>query len=488
MRKKHLIYRMIAAFLLVLFAVFALPACGDKEGAGDGTDATSGGPDTGETQADVTGENTDVYRNIDRTKKYDGSFRVLSYDAKTWNIYLTADTNRGTLLDDAAFRRNSEVEELLGVTVETVLFPSGDLIARIQSANASGAPEDSYDLVCFWATTNIASLLTTGAVEDWRSLGSVNLSEPWYNQSANEAFLFRGRQYIAVSDLTYPVQQHFRFLCNLEMLSELRLKSPYALVDSGDWTADELLALTKDVYTDLDGSGTKTDLDRYGLAITVNGTSRVINNWGQSPVKVSDDGFLINLSGDLLQGMVEKMNEIQTAPDTWTYPNVDYTVFNSGRALFEVYSSDPDNLRDISFNYAYLPYPKYSKDQENYITVTHGGIMAVPCCCADLDRSGAIIEALSAASYKYLTEAFVETYFTSRILRDADSVRMYRLMRDTAFFDVSRYVDPSGKLSGLSYYTSMLKNGRTDLERQYTSEGLAIVKNYQALWEGIKGD
>ena len=89
--------------------------------------------------------------------------------------------------------------------------------------------------------------------------------------------------------------------------------------------------------------------------------------------------------------------------------------------------------------------------------------MAVPCCCADLDRSGAIIEALSAASYKYLTEAFVETYFTSRILRDADSVRMYRLMRDTAFFDVSRYVDPSGKLSGLSYYTSMLKNGRTDL-------------------------
>ena len=86
MRKMHLIYSMIAAFLLVLFAVFALPACGDKEGAGDGTDATSGGPDTGETQADVTGENTDVYRNIDRTKKYDGSFRVLSYDAKTWNI------------------------------------------------------------------------------------------------------------------------------------------------------------------------------------------------------------------------------------------------------------------------------------------------------------------------------------------------------------------------------------------------------------------
>ena len=486
MKKRQLNLHASAALLLALLLLIpAFSACGEKpvDPAGD----TTLSADTQPVSGDGTEENTDFYRNIDKTKKFDGAFRVLSYDAKTWNIYLTSGEEKGSLLDDAAFRRNCEVEEMLGVTVATMLFPQGDLIQKIQTANASGSPDDAYDLVCFWATTNLVSLITTGAVEDWRSLGSVNLSEKWYNQSANEAFMFNGKQYIAVSDLTYPVQQHFRFLCNLELLAGLNLATPYSLVDSGNWTVDELLNYTKNVYSDLDGSGTKTVNDRYGLAITVNGTSRFINNWNQSPVRMSSDGFVFNLNGELLQNMVEKMNEVQTSPDTWTYPNVDYTVFNEGRALFEVYSSDPDQLRDISFNYAYLPYPKYNADQNEYVTVTHGGIMAVPCCCLDLNRAGAVIEALSAGSSKYLTDAFIETYFNSRILRDADSVRMYRLMRDTAYFDVARYVDPSGKLSGLSYYTSMLKNGNTDLSRQYSTEGQAIVKNYIPLWEGLKG-
>lgn len=61
-------------------------------------------------------------------------------------------------------------------------------------------------------------------------------------------------------------------------------------------------------------------------------------------------------------------------------------------------------------------------------------------------------------------------------------------MSDTIFFDLSGQVDPSGRLSGLSEISADAKNGKTDPERQYASEGPAIIKNHKSIREGIKGD
>jgi hypothetical protein len=65
---------------------------------------------------------------------------------------------------------------------------------------------------------------------------------------------------------------------------------------------------------------------------------------------------------------------------------------------------------------------------------------------------------------------------------------MYKLMRDTAYFDVSRYIDPSGKLSGLSYYTDLLKKNDSNLPRQYQNSGKAIERGYKDFWDGLKGN
>lgn len=57
--------------------------------------------------------------------------------------------------------------------------------------------------------------MTEHLVYDWKSLPYVTLSNQWYNQTANDAYTVAERQYFAVSDLTFPVQQHFRILFNL---------------------------------------------------------------------------------------------------------------------------------------------------------------------------------------------------------------------------------------------------------------------------------
>ena len=49
-------------------------------------------------------------------------FRVLSYEATTWNVYIDPESETGDVLNDAAYKRNCEVEELLNVHMNIWIF------------------------------------------------------------------------------------------------------------------------------------------------------------------------------------------------------------------------------------------------------------------------------------------------------------------------------------------------------------------------------
>ena len=90
-----------------------------------------------------------------------------------------------------------------------------------------------------------------------------------------------------------------------------------------------------------------------------------------------------------------------------------------------------------AFDFGYLPYPKYDENQKDYIVWSAGGLLAIPNTASDISRTGAVVEALSAASTKYIKDAFVEKYIEGKVLRDEESVEIYRMMRDLATYDIS---------------------------------------------------
>lgn len=115
-------------------------------------------------------------------------------------------------------------------------------------------------------------------------------------------------------------------------------------------------------------------------------------------------------------------------------------------------------------------------------------MMAVPQSVSDINRTGAIIEALSAASNKYVKDAFVEQYVENKILRDEESTQIYRMMRDRATYDLSYNLDPSGKLSAYAYYSYFMTKNSADVSSYYTSIKEKVETGYAQLFEEAIGE
>ena len=90
---------------------------------------------------------------------------------------------------------------------------------------------------------------------------------------------------------------------------------------------------------------------------------------------------------------------------------------------------------------------------------------------------------MSAASNKYVEEAFISKYIENKILRDEDSVAIYRMMRDRATYDLSFNIDPSNKLTNYGYYGYFMQKKTTDLASYYAKNESKIVSKYQELFD-----
>lgn len=453
--------------------------------SGDTAETESQNDTSAQTETAETVPETDYYGNIPDGITFDGYvFNALKYDfSGQWNIYLAPEETTGEVLNDAAYQRNAEVEELLDITVTETI--DGNSESSFRTAVMAGEGE-TYDLLCFWSPGNRSYFLSENLVYDWQALDNMDLTAPWYNQTANTAYNIAGKQYFGVSDYTFPAQQHFRMLFNKELMKDLGKEYPYEAVHNGEWTYDLMLEYTKDVYSDLNGDGQATDADRYGMGLNAHFAAAIPLNSGELPVACGDEGFLINLYSERIVKIVEEVQKTRTNPDFfYAGGNEHYTLFQEGRALFECFGSSPDLLRDIEFDFGYLPYPKFDETQEDYVVWSAGGMMSVPITLTDPARTGTILEALSAGSSKYVKDAFISQYVENKILRDEDSQIIYRMMRDKATYDVSYNIDPADKLADHKYYRTFFSDTSVSPASYWQSVGTAITTAYEDLYKNI---
>ena len=471
------------ALTLALAAALILASCGESQPEmGEGSTAA----DT--TAPDTTPAETDYYANVPDGADFGGyEFTVLTYNnSGNWDIYIAPEAENGDIVNDAAFRRNSEVEDLLNITIEQVAV-DGTNVHETNFKNSILAGEDEYDLCTFWSPGERSAYITENLVYNWKDMPNIDLSAPWYNQTANDAYSIAGKQYFAVSDFTFPVHQHWRVLFNKQMMEEFKREMPYQAVMDGKWTYDMMLDYCKDVYQDVNADGLRGLEDQYGMATNAWFLSAIPVNSGELPIRSTDKGFEINLYSERITNIVEDIVALTKNVDfcvELVSGNKQYEVFKQGRALFEMYGSDPALLRDIdAFDFGYLPYPKYDENQKDYIVWSAGGLLAIPNTASDISRTGAIVEALSAASTKYIKDAFVEKYIEGKVLRDEESVEIYRMMRDLATYDISYNFDTSGLVKEYVYYRQFIQSESDGAASYWASVKDAITKGYEDLWK-----
>lgn len=427
-----------------------------------------------------------------RDLKYSGEeFNVFTYQHTSWIQYFEEVEGGSQVLNEATYDRNGVVEELFDIHIFIEQSAEYNKVIDEFSVKALSGGSEIPDLVVPFATEMITSLLVGGYLTDVRTLDYMTLDSDYYNQSVNQNFTFFGKQYAFVSDYTYPLQQRFAFLANIDIIEEYSVledletnaDSIYKLVSNGEWTWENLSLMVKDIHSD---NGTTEDItdDLYGLTTSYGHASYVMNNWGDgiNLVKPTDTGFTYSLYNLSMQDKWDDLCTLVKSSDVYLVKTLDFSHFKGGRAMFATYSSDPWSLTGDAWqalHFAYLPYPKYQAE-DDYITTTHGGLMFIPAGAKNLEMAGAVSEALAISSNIYIYDAYIKNYMEGRVIQEPEGVEMYDIMRETAFYGFTRYIDPSNLVKHYVYFQTPLEQNIA-LATHYETNGGSIQRAYNAL-------
>ena len=110
----------------------------------------------------------------------------------------------------------------------------------------------------------------------------------------------------------------------MDMLKDLNLDDPVALVDEKKWTIDALINLSKGLYVDLDQDGKQSDNDQYGFCSTYfhldafyTGSDMMLIVPGtKSTLEISEDFF-----GQKTIDLVDKLGEWFASGDAYVNPH-----------------------------------------------------------------------------------------------------------------------------------------------------------------------
>ena len=142
-----------------------------------------------------------------------------------------------------------------------------------------------------------------------------------------------------------------------------------------------------------------------------------------------------------------------------------------------------DDKNRIEFDYGIVPQPKYSSDQENFVTnVGHPYTMyAINAASTKIDACAAVIEALGSQNYRSVTPKVFEAAMKVRYASDSEAGEMYDILRNGISFDLGRLFAGTFGNHTANLFRKVVQSGNS-YTRQYESAkpvieaGLAVIK------------
>ena len=398
---------------------------------------------------------------------------TLNYSDKEVNILCWEDVERPEfeilesetgldLVKDAIYARNIATETRLGVSFKWTETPgdSKDLQAFVNYVKNCYSSGVYYDIIATYSRT-AASLSANGLLEDLNTIEDsyLDFDMPWWPEAMLETCSMRDSLFFVSGDIsTNLLHMMYAIYYNMDMLKNLQLDDPVAMVDNKTWTIDALIKMTADLYQDADQDGNASDGDIFGFTSNYFHLEAFYSGSGMKLLEPDTDNVL-KISDDYTSqktvDLVDKLIAWFALGDTYINPpsgNLDNAgVFADGRALFtqnRVYVADSQSgggvLRNADWEYGILPNPLYDESQEDYITLI-GNPFTLWCVmsgAADPSMSTAVIECLGSEGYRKTSPALFENNMKYRYTPDTegkgDSARMFDIIRENISFDLGR--------------------------------------------------
>lgn len=301
----------------------------------------------------------------------------------------------GTAINQAYLDRQWIILNTYGITVNYIEARDNRTIAN-DITIAMASKDITYE-IAFPRVQEAQSLVSL--VYDIKENDIIDFNHSYFNQASYEAFTVADRTLFIAGNFDFMDEESsYALFVNKDMLvEELGVTDLYKRIRNGNWTYDDFKNLAKQVKGD-DGNGIIDDQDWFGYAKT-NGTSRFYHYAGIKEAVVSPDTGLyeigIDKNLDKITQVISNIIEINTSTD-WArtewggYNGANaLNAFKEGRVLFyEDMVQRVDDMNNIDFYLAIVPFPKLNAEQDDYETLSEKEISTVVCIPKCTSTSG----------------------------------------------------------------------------------------------------
>lgn len=471
----------------LLLASLLLASCG---GGADDTTVTDAGTDPGADTEINTAELSEMEKRAlmedDLPEKDFGGapFRISTKRGTMYEIDEEEET--GDIIEDALYARNRRIEERFNIEIVPVITEAGDGNTHVNDVRQSiMAADDAFDLSATYVFTS-GPLVTDGCFLNWLNMPYNDLSKPWWIGGVNEKFRVGDAIYAATGDMCVStLKLTYGVFYNRTRGADYDLnESIYDDIRAGKWTIDKFIEITRDVYTDVNGDGTRDGGDFYGFTAEKATNLDIYTFAFDIPMVTTDEDGMPELVINTPKTIeaVEKVNKLYW-DGTGSYIPDDYMepihMFRNGNALFTTtYLTNAfSTFRDMTDDYSILPYPKWDEAQEKYMTgaMDNYSVLGIPVTVTDVEMASLITEALNIESYKTLFPTYYEQALQSKYARDAESIEMIDILMAGRNFDFCTLF--SSTISGIPFMVrELVASKSTAFASKYQSKEKAALK------------
>ncbi|MBR6577475.1 MAG: extracellular solute-binding protein [Clostridia bacterium] len=440
--------RIASLLLAAILLPTLLASCADNIQPAVDTTAAATQP------SDLPEETTSVETSVDEVlgfvKEDNGKKTITILTNSATSYEFNTESENGDIVNDAVFKKDSMVEEYLGVDINLIL-ESGvyktrkEFNEKVTNDWASG--DATYDLINNVLTVTLP-LSQQGVFVNVNDLQYTHLEQPWYISEMTENYGIKGKLYGILSDHSLSLYKDLSVVYfNVNLFQEQKSDvDMYDIVRSGDWTLDKFLELTSDMASDLNGDGQyDADFDRFayfGEAVP-NGTWMTALDI--DVIDINKDGtYTYHGLTERLDDAYSKLAQFHTSvpgvknldsasKGKGLYPPRD--TFADGRvAMMTNYIYATEYIREMDDDYGIVPIPKYDKDQENYITQigTSTSTFFIPTTQDDLDLIAKFIECEAYFGYSEVSPVYYETALKAKYASDPNMGQMLDIVRENA--------------------------------------------------------
>ncbi len=418
--------------LLALCIVFSFAACKKEQ----------------EKHTEIEIDEEDEFLKDILIEDYEGyNFRILNRKGSLKTQLVEEQT--GEIIDDAIFRRNETVKQLLNIEISSVESSSAG--AETDALSSILAGDDQYDMILSHSRSSF-SYAIQNTLMNYNEIETIHLDKPWWSQDIVDSCNINGHLYVLDGDIQVSgLSGAMCLFFNKTLFDELGFEYPYEMVIDGEWTFDQFAKLVKKGTKDLNGDGViRPDDDRFGFEsrdwqspisfLYTTGQRIYAKDARGIPQLTLNSSKTVDFFNKYFD-LVGSDDVILTTQDNAGGFCVKYTgsgIFNNGRALFKDGGlGEAQVMRAMTDDFGIIPTPKFTEDDE-YATVVNGSasLVLMPITVKDENRTGNIMEALCAVGSKEVIPAFYDVSLKTKFSRDAESEKMIDIIKNSIIYDL----------------------------------------------------